>query len=82
MERAKLFWNGRSQAVRLPQQFRFQGDEVLVRREGEAVILEPVPRRRWPEGYWRRIDALRKGLVLPDLEPMEGTLLDLTVDPD
>jgi len=39
---AKLFKNGRSQAVRLPKEFRFTGDEVLVRREGEAVILEPV----------------------------------------
>ena len=31
--RAKLFWNGRSQAVRLPRAFRFEGDEVSVRRE-------------------------------------------------
>jgi len=43
---AKLFKNGRSQAVRLPKEFRFTGDEVLVRREGEAVILEPVKRKR------------------------------------
>jgi antitoxin VapB len=40
--RARLFMNGRSQAVRLPRAFRFQGTEVSVRREGEAVILEPV----------------------------------------
>lgn len=39
---AKLFRNGNSQAVRLPQEFRFPGDEVLVRKDGEAVILEPV----------------------------------------
>lgn len=39
---AKLFRNGNSQAVRLPRQFRFQGDEVRIRREGDAVILEPL----------------------------------------
>jgi antitoxin VapB len=39
---AKLFRNGNSQAVRLPQEFRFQGDEVRIRKEGDAVILEPM----------------------------------------
>jgi antitoxin VapB len=42
MERAKIFWSGRSQAVRLPKHFRFQGDEVRIRRHGNAVILEPM----------------------------------------
>ncbi|PYR96024.1 MAG: hypothetical protein DMG12_27275 [Acidobacteria bacterium] len=39
---AKLFRNGRSQAVRLPREFRFEGDEVRIRRVGEGVLLEPV----------------------------------------
>jgi antitoxin VapB len=39
---AKLFRNGRSQAVRLPKEFRFAGDKVRVRRVGEGVLLEPV----------------------------------------
>jgi antitoxin VapB len=39
---AKLFRNGNSQAVRLPQEFRFQGDEVRIRKEGDAVVLEPI----------------------------------------
>jgi antitoxin VapB len=42
MERAKIFWSGRSQAVRLPKDFRFQGEEVRIRRHGNAVILEPM----------------------------------------
>jgi antitoxin VapB len=42
MERAKVFWSGRSQAVRLPKAFRFQGEEVRIRRRGNAVILEPM----------------------------------------
>ena len=39
---AKLFWNGGSQAVRLPKKFHFQGEEVRIRRVGAVVILEPV----------------------------------------
>jgi antitoxin VapB len=42
MGTAKLFWTGRSQAVRLPKDFRFEGDEVRIRRHGAAVILEPI----------------------------------------
>ena len=39
---AKLFRNGRSQAVRLPREFRFEGDAVRIKRFGEGVLLEPV----------------------------------------
>jgi antitoxin VapB len=39
---AKLFKNGRSQAVRLPREFRFEGDRVRVRRAGRGVLVEPV----------------------------------------
>ncbi|TMD34556.1 MAG: AbrB/MazE/SpoVT family DNA-binding domain-containing protein [Chloroflexi bacterium] len=39
---AKLFLNGRSQAVRLPKEFRFRGDKVHVRRVKDGVLLEPV----------------------------------------
>ena len=39
---AKLFRNGRSQAVRLPREFRFEGDRVSIRRMGRGVLLEPV----------------------------------------
>ena len=46
---ARVFWTGKSQAVRLPKEFRFEGDTVLVRREGSAVIFEPA--QGWPEGY-------------------------------
>ncbi len=38
---AKLFMNGRSQAVRLPKAFRFEGDEALIHRDGDRVILTP-----------------------------------------
>lgn len=39
---AKLFKNGRSQAVRLPREFRFEGDTVRVRRAGRGVLVEPM----------------------------------------
>ncbi|MCL8266055.1 MULTISPECIES: AbrB/MazE/SpoVT family DNA-binding domain-containing protein [Leptospira] len=41
MQTAKLFINGRSQAVRLPKEFQFTGDDVLIQKVGEAVILVP-----------------------------------------
>lgn len=41
MDTAKLFMNGRSQAVRLPKEFRFEGDEVFIKKAGDAVILIP-----------------------------------------
>ena len=39
---ARLFRNGRSQAVRLPQEFRFEGDRVRIRRVVSGVLLEPL----------------------------------------
>jgi len=39
---AKLFLNGRSQAVRLPLEFRFPGTEVRITRHGHGVLLEPI----------------------------------------
>jgi len=39
---AKLFRNGRSQAVRLPREFRFEGSQVRVRQVAEGVLLEPL----------------------------------------
>lgn len=41
MEVAKVFETGRSQAVRLPKKYRFQSDEVVVQRLGDAVLLVP-----------------------------------------
>jgi antitoxin VapB len=56
---AKIFWSGRSQAVRLPKEFRFEGEEVRIRRRGNAVVLEPIA------DDWRWLDAII-GPVDPD----------------
>lgn len=42
METARVFWSGRSQAVRLPKEYRFDDDLVRIRRHGNAVVLEPI----------------------------------------
>ena len=79
-QRAKLFWNGRSQAVRLPREYRFEGEEVRIRRDGERVILEPVKRRGWPAGYWERLRALTRDFQFPEVEPVGGRLMDVSLD--
>ena len=56
MEKAKIFWSGRSQAVRLPKNFRFDGEEVRIRRHGNAVILEPLA------DDWQWLDAIAEKL--------------------
>lgn len=43
MKKAKLFRNGNSQAVRLPKEFRFEGDTVYIRKQGDEVILSSRP---------------------------------------
>ena len=68
-DRATLFTNGGSQAVRLPKAYRFEGSHVLVHREGRAVILEPCGEASWPEGYWDALAAL--GPVTDDFDVPE-----------
>jgi len=41
MQTAKLFTNGRSQAVRLPKELRFSGDDVFIKKIGKMVVLLP-----------------------------------------
>jgi len=61
---AKLFRNGRSQAVRLPKEFRFEGDEVRIRRMGNGVLLEPkeVDVKAW----LRKLDEFRSEPFMPE----------------
>lgn len=53
---AKLFQNGRSQAVRLPREFRFEGDRVRIRRVGQGVLLEPIIQDT--QEWFRKLDTL------------------------
>ncbi len=70
MQTAKLFQNGRSQAVRLPKAFRFEGvSEVLIEREGDRVILSPGKR----PSIERLIAALDEFEAFPDRSQPDAT---------
>ncbi len=60
---ARLFRNGRSQAVRLPQEFRFRGDRVRIRRVGRGVLLEPILE---PNEWFTELDQLGTEPFMPD----------------
>jgi antitoxin VapB len=61
---AKLFMTGRSQAVRLPKEFRFDGKEVRIRRVGNGVLLEPM---KFDSKTWlAALERLRGDPILPD----------------
>lgn len=61
MDTAKLFVTGRSQAVRLPKEFRFDGDEVFIKRVGDAVVL--LPRHGWGT-LFDALDQFEPGFTL------------------
>ena len=65
---AKLFWNGRSQAVRLPKEFRFEGDRVRVTRMGAGILLEPLPsiEKETLEELFARMDAMGADPLFPE----------------
>lgn len=77
-ETARVFTHGGSQAVRLPKAYRFEGKEVRIRKDGDAVILEPIPihvtprtRAEWDD-FWARLDALSDE-PFPDPPPQTVT---------
>lgn len=60
----RLFRNGRNQAVRIPVEFELPGSEALMHRDGDRLVIEPVPRRG--------LSALLAGL-----EPLDETLPEI-----
>jgi antitoxin VapB len=71
---AKIFMHGRSQAVRLPKEFRLPGKEARVSKVGDKVILEPLEKAPFDVAAWRAEliaagarEFLSKGL--PETEP-------------
>jgi antitoxin VapB len=61
---AKVFRNGRSQAIRIPREFRFEGDRVRVRRVAEGVILQPLISN--PREWFAELDRNRAEAFMPD----------------
>ena len=62
--RVRLFRNGRNQALRIPRDFELDGDEAIVRKEGDRLIVEPVRKGRLLQ-------------VLRNLEPLEEPFPDV-----
>lgn len=63
---AKVFTHGRSQAVRLPKEFRLPGKEVSVRRVGSAVVLEPIGEPFDMDAWWAKLDEYRDVPFMPE----------------
>ncbi len=68
-KKARVFWTGRSQAVRLPKEFRFQTDTVVVHRQGSAVVVEPA--HEWPEDYVKSFAGLPQDFARPPQAKLE-----------
>ena len=61
---AKVFMTGRSQAVRLPKQYRVSGDSVYIKRLGNAILLVPKTKDRW-SGLFAALDEFPRDFKLP-----------------
>ena len=55
MKTIEILETGNGQSVPLPEEFRFATATVSIRRQGEAVILEPVKSSRWPDHFFEDI---------------------------
>lgn len=77
MSTAKLFQNGRSQAVRLPKEFRFEGKEVVIKKVGEAVVL--LPQQQSWDTLFQSLEQFESGFKLkreqPEAQQKRATLL-------
>jgi antitoxin VapB len=61
---AKVFMTGRSQAVRLPKEYRVSGDSVYVKRLGNGILLLPKTGDRWA-GLFAALDQFPRDFLLP-----------------
>ena len=72
----RLFRNGRNQALRIPREFEFEGDEALMRREGDRLIIEPVRR----DGLLATLKTLKPlDIDIPDVDEGLPALDDLAI---
>jgi antitoxin VapB len=63
MKTAKVFMTGRSQAIRLPKEFRFGVSELSIWRDGENLVLGPIKPAEWPDGFWQKIHISDAGFA-------------------
>lgn len=81
---AKIFMHGRSQAVRLPKEFRLPGKEVRVTRDGKRLILEPIEETFDYDAWRAELDRLVEaaGGFLPEGRPEQPPMPDDDIDWD
>lgn len=67
---ARVFWSGRSQAIRLPKEFQLDTGEVQIHREGDRLVLTPVrpelDEYGWPKGFWAALGTVDEDFDLGD----------------
>ena len=69
--RVRLFRNGRNRAIRIPKEFELEGDEVIIRKEGNRLIVEPIQRTSLLE-VLAKLKPVRD--EFPDIDSGLGTL--------
>ena len=75
--RARLFRNGRSQAVRIPKEFEFEGDEVLIERDGSGrLVLEPIKKKLSLLEVLATLEPLSDDEALPEITDEDLLPLD------
>ena len=77
--RAKLFLHGRSQAVRLPKEFRFEGTEVFVRRVGADVVLSKQPKAPM-QSLLDAVTEFEGGFTLERSQPVQPDVRETLFD--
>ncbi len=75
MKRAKLFKNGQSQAVRLPKEFRFKGEEVYIKKSGNVTILIPLE-KPW-ESLFDSLNKFSDDFMVTREQPEQQTREDI-----
>lgn len=81
MDTAKVFWSGRSQAVRLPKDFRIDASEVRIRRHGAGIVLEPIATDwAWLDAMSGPLDADFQQAVAEQPLAQERSELDSLLD--
>ena len=71
----KLFRNGRNQAVRIPREFELPGEDAIIRKEGNRLILEARPKRDLIEllDYLATLPPLAENEQMPEIEKLHAT---------
>ncbi len=72
----RLFRNGRNQALRIPREFELEGNEAILRKEGDRLVIEPVRKGRLL-AFLASLEPLEENLpdVDEDLTPLDGVEL-------